>query len=1351
MLKQGGDRACNNIVSWEDHHKRSLRDFPAGFRLFIHGVERCVLWDLMGRGQDAERLQSKRDLGFVEGDFIECLNAGDGSWWTGRLRRDRRAVGLFPSNFVRVLDESFQPTPTVSRNATPPTQNQNSPSPQKSKSVFRKPFQAYEKLGPDGSTPASRGSTPEKEKPKKKFAPYSSMKTAQAPGTAKKEASPSPLKEESTFRVPSPPPRGGIRAMSRTASPAPTSRAPSPNPSAMYRASSPTPTYRPVSPAAQSMFRARSPAPSHYRPVSPRPGDDYHSRPTTPQNIYRQPSPAPYQQYYQQPFPDPAAEQYAPYAARPPSPMPDPDMADMADIGSSPAPPAPPPHRIAYQPSRVPSPAQVYDEVHGGVTGGAHSPIPHSPGMTPSPLRDAMNDVMSSLHDMSSIAGRSPSPRPAAPTDVWSPEAFEEIHHRTVQHIRAQSRDENGGQEQVYDRPGTGYSGHSSSGPSLPPSRDGPPQLGNYVQRMEHRLRHTQSSIAAPIGNFYPDQELNDPAPTVPLKPSGYAPRTTMSRPSTAGSGSGSELGSRSGSQRRPLTHHKSAYEMGQHRLNRSYTTKTSATSSSSGNQSTTTNSTNSTSMTSVSLMSGQSAGAFSATSAGSFARRKWGITGSVRGRRPLSVLSSRSQGDIHDAYNRDGANLERPQSPISGVSYHSSHATQPAPTPVADWTTNPFENAGILGGLSAPKAKKSGFFKKMIETAKTTAKTGAANARSTIGSTTSSRPSSRAASPRKSMLPDGVTAIAGGTAVTNSSDSAHRDMGLGGGSDWMQVRRDVNRSNSLSKNERNERAERCQMLEIPALNPIEELLDLAEGDEGLDGLPIAEPNDFNPNSLMLVDKNTRFISSIPPMATAVALAQSYLCRPYRSDVQRLRAIFTWVAERITWEEDFEGEVDTRRVIQTKRGCNQEIAVLVRDLCAAVGLHAEVVRGYLKAPGEVLDFETIAHPNHWWNAVIVDGEWRIMDCSLAGPTNPKRSMYSSANGNVAENWWFLTRPMEVCYTHVPLLPEQQHIVPPMPHEVLMALPCACPPYFRHQVELTDFDTSLLHLENLEMCQIKLYVPEDVECVAEVEARAFARDIDGDLFESGDVVKKAAFAQAEWVGGRKRFTVKALLPGDEGHGVLKIYAGKRGLMHSIRDNPHPLALSLPLSHTGQNPPYTFVTRHPTPHAQRHDLYIAQPQCHRLVINNTFVFCVRQHTSSLSRFSPDTWGGASNGRTSALGRPTSPNPYVRPTSAMSMISASASVSQPGSNSSYEGGQMSDKQSKPAKLAIQSPSGKIIRLVRKQEFGSRGAVEEDEESLASSWETVIKVGERGTWRSLVLADRSARWCVFAEWECV
>ncbi|KAK7549307.1 hypothetical protein IWX46DRAFT_595639 [Phyllosticta citricarpa] len=50
--------------------------------------------------------ESKRDLGFIEGDLIECLNAGDGKRWMGRLKRDKRVVGLFPANFVEVLEDT---------------------------------------------------------------------------------------------------------------------------------------------------------------------------------------------------------------------------------------------------------------------------------------------------------------------------------------------------------------------------------------------------------------------------------------------------------------------------------------------------------------------------------------------------------------------------------------------------------------------------------------------------------------------------------------------------------------------------------------------------------------------------------------------------------------------------------------------------------------------------------------------------------------------------------------------------------------------------------------------------------------------------------------------------------------------------------------------------------------------------------------------------------------------------------------------------------------------------------------------------------------------------------------------
>ena len=596
--------------------------------------------------------------------------------------------------------------------------------------------------------------------------------------------------------------------------------------------------------------------------------------------------------------------------------------------------------------------------------------------------------------------------------------------------------------------------------------------------------------------------------------------------------------------------------------------------------------------------------------------------------------------------------------------------------------------------------------------------------------------------------------------------------MGLNNGVDWVQVRRDVNRSNTLSKKERDERQERCLMMDYPALDPVDELYESVEGDEGADGLPVQEPINYQAINLSQVDKNSRFVSSLPPMITSVTLATTYVCRPYRSDVQRLRAIFTWVTEKINWEEDFEGEVDTRRVIQTKRGCAEEYAVLVHEMCAAIGIHSESIRGYLKTPGEVPETSMLPRSNHWWNAVLVDDAWRMMDCCLASPSNPRRGLYSSAANAAAESWWFLARPLELCWTHIPEHHGQQHVCPPVAHETLLHLPCACPPYFKNGLAMAAYNTALTRIEDLEMVHVRFDVPADVEVAAEVEARAFSRDADGDCFESGDVVRKRALAQAEWYGGIKRYTVKALLPGDEGTGVLKVYAGKRGLMHSIKDIPHPLAFALPIIHAGENPPYEFVTRHPTPHAQRHDIYVVQPQCQRLALNNTFVFAIRQH--------PALSGNSNNNNGSAMTPSSNPNsggggggggggasspvpPFARPNSAMSMMSTSAAGSSSTIPPSSATGTIAGK--KPAKLAIQTPGGKILRLMRKDDHHRRGITgavgvggrsatgsssTDEDSSDGGTWETIIKCSERGVWRGLVLADRTARWCVFAEWVC-
>jgi hypothetical protein len=900
---------------------------------------------------------------------------------------------------------------------------------------------------------------------------------------------------------------------------------------------------------------------------------------------------------------------------------------------------------------------------------------------------------------MSSLAGmgvsrETVSPEPAL--DPWSPEAFDQTYTKTMRNGAPRPNSGMGvGQNDCddYDVPQP----YTSTSHSQYPEDQSRPPLSNYVQRMENRLSkmHTNSS------RDYFDND--DRGPVVPLKMNAGdvdRPKSSMGRNSQP---------------EQKLRHRKSAYEVGRSMLGRTFTTKTNSTSSSSGARSSTTNGSSGTQITDKSIMSGPSASGFSSTSAGSLARRKealYGRTHSAFGTRNANG----SQGDFYGS---------RPQSPLTGISYHSSHASTPGlrSQSQAGWHSA-VEPGNMLGGLVAPKPKKSGFFQKIIASAKT----GAATARSSFVA----GDSSNLASPANGIIPHGVTSIAGGYGNVHGRDAAS-EMGLGGGKagiDWVQVRRDVNRSNSLSHIELIERKERCQMMDYPAISPVEELYENCDGDEGADGNPVAEPTNFQAVNLSLVDKNARFINTLPPMTNPVSLATGFVCRPYRSDVQRLRAIFTWVSEKIIWEEGFESDIDSRKVIQSKRGSPEEVAVLVMEMCAAVGIHAEVIRGYLKTPGEVPDIGIMPRPNHWWNAVVVDGQWRIMDCSLAAPSNPRRGLYSSVGGQLAEVWWFLARPSEICWTHVPEQHYQQHMCPAIAHEVLLALPCACPPYFKNALQMVDYDTSMIRIEDLELAQVKFTVPPDVECVAEVEARAFQRDADGDFFESGEIVKKPALAQAEWVAGQKRYTVKALLPGDEGHGVLKIYAGKRGLMHSIKDIPHPVAFALPIVHTGENPSYDFLKRHPTPHAQRHDLYVAQPQCQLLAVNNTFVFAIRQHPSSAPSSSLPNPGG------------TSPLPFIRPSSAMSMSNSSASGSNPSTSNAHVS-------KKPAKLAIQSPGGKILRLMRKEDRVQ--STFQAEGGDGGTWETIIKCGERGVWRGLVLADRSARWCVFAEWTCV
>lgn len=1148
----------------------------------------------------------------MEGDLIECLNAGDGSWWMGRLRRDRRMMGVFPSNFVVVCEDDFVP---VSRSVSPMPTRSDSDRKNSIENLERKKEQA------------------------KKRRPFQGYKTATGPGSAARPvSSPSPLK---TMHQPQ------------------------------------TPPYDPSNPPSTVLWQR--------------------------QRMSRG-------------------------LARSPSPLPPEEL-------GSPPPPAPPPHRSGLNDghvSRAHSPVPQPYDMNDGYTMISRTPSPNVAclqGHTPPMIRDAMEDVMSSLEGMS-VQQFTPAHREIS--NPWSPEAFDNFRQPTQQRpgprpVTSLGLDMNGGiyPEEARER----YSSRHNS-----PERyiDGPHHLETYVQRMERQLEERARQRGG-------SEDLNAMPPPPP-------PKNTPWSPNAAG-------------RRLSMRRRKSAYDVVG--LDRTYTTKTSSTSSSSGINSLSSYASEVSSRTGQSVFSGFSAGAFSATSAGSLARKRNGYNefNELVTQRPTTS---------------SGLRTERPQTPRTVASYHSSAGSRAGARSAVGFEDGPPSFGGnVVPNSPTPKAKKTGLFKKFNETVKTSF----ASARSTIAPNGSD---SRPGSPTKHSYNNGVTSIAGGISSPNKRErhrsatsnayhghDAAREMGLdtGAGADWLRTRRDLNRSNTPGPTERRERAERCQMLNEPVICPVDELFETVQGDEDAEGGLVYDAFVLNNPSFSQVDKAARFITSLPSSITAASLATGYVCRPYRSDVQRLRAIFIWCAERITWSEELEGSftgrrhgIDTRRVIMQKSGTSREVATVVMEMCRAIGLPAEVVHGYLKRPGEALDLDAISsnRANHYWNSVLVDGEWRMLDSSLASPTNPRRSLYSSVSQSIAEAWYFLAKPSDFCWTHVPLDPSQQHLIPAVSPDTLLALPGACPAFFRLGLMVHAYDTSLTRMEGLEMSTIAINVPVDVEVYAEVEVQAYQQDDDGDFYEDPDgVIKMRVLSQPVWYRTntnpdmlQKRYVVKAVLPGDELFGTLKIYAGKKGLMHSAKEIIHPLALALPLHHAGENPTYEFVRRHPTPHATRQDLYVIQPQCLHLGHGERYMFYVRQHSASMV----GTPSVEQNGFDFNHDRPHSPNPLARPASALSMTSSTAGSSQQGSDASGRIGNGVKLKDKPAKLAIQSPSGRIFRMTRKLDGWPQpsGAREMDGEVSGSVWEAGIKTTEKGIWRGLVLADRSARWCVWGEWLC-
>lgn len=269
--------------------------------------------------------------------------------------------------------------------------------------------------------------------------------------------------------------------------------------------------------------------------------------------------------------------------------------------------------------------------------------------------------------------------------------------------------------------------------------------------------------------------------------------------------------------------------------------------------------------------------------------------------------------------------------------------------------------------------------------------------------------------------------------------------------------------------------------------------------------------------------------------AASVAALTAYLIAPARNDLEKTRVIFRWITANIAYDTAsyFSGEAGPTAVddvLKQKTSVCGGYADLFSQLAHEAGLEVVSISGFAKGYGYIVGQSVDNKTNHAWNAVKIDGEWRLLDATWgAGSIDDRKQFVRAFNPH-----YFLTPPEEMIFDHFPVDPHWQLLDPPVTREVFARYVRVHPAFFRDGLHLES------HLEAAitvaEALMVTLRLTSDTAVLV-------------DLLQDENKLPGMAFAQREG----DKLVIRAVFP-RPGDYVLRLYTRPR-----TADGPYESAL------------------------------------------------------------------------------------------------------------------------------------------------------------------------------------------------
>jgi hypothetical protein len=218
------------------------------------------------------------------------------------------------------------------------------------------------------------------------------------------------------------------------------------------------------------------------------------------------------------------------------------------------------------------------------------------------------------------------------------------------------------------------------------------------------------------------------------------------------------------------------------------------------------------------------------------------------------------------------------------------------------------------------------------------------------------------------------------------------------------------------------------------------------------------------PNPYEAIDRHAL---SAPGWAeqTVAGLAR-YLVRPARTDGEKARAIFRWIAENIAYDTQSYAsgripETDSEDVFRSRIALCGGYAGLFKSLAEEAGLKAEIINGFAKGVEYKIGRHFRGDANHAWNAVRLDGSWRLIDATWGAGHADESGRYVRE----LDEHFFLTPPDEMIFTHFPEAPAWQLLAHPIPLETFEKQAYVKSPFFKYGLKLKSHGLGFIDVQS----------------------------------------------------------------------------------------------------------------------------------------------------------------------------------------------------------------------------------------------------------------------------------------------